>query len=36
MNNICVNCKYFLNCKKANEYIEKCEKFIKNYRNRGE
>ena len=27
--NICIDCGYFLNCKKAREYIEKCENFVK-------
>lgn len=30
--NICIDCGYFLNCKKACEYIETCEKFVKAHR----
>lgn len=29
MINKCINCGYFLNCKKASKEIENCEKFIK-------
>ena len=30
--NICLDCAYFLNCKKASEDIRECETFIKIHR----
>lgn len=29
MINKCINCGYFLNCKRADKNIKDCEKFVK-------
>lgn len=27
--NLCINCKYFLNCDKASKEVKECNKFIR-------